>query len=182
MITWERITTRARLADFIDDLIEACKHMLSKTGEHGQTPDVLVSSIIMMVENPLGYIGIALRDGEFCGFLFATVIPCMRPSVAVHAVWGPGVASGLRFDVVKKLQAWAREHGARKITGTITRHWPVLFKSFYEPLGFSVVGVLVESEVPDAERVDDSIERRRLASTADLCTSDATASCGASKA
>ena len=153
-IKYVLVQTHADLAVCLDDLIEASVKMLSKTGSRGQSPEVLIKTMISTVGNPNAFILTAYDiNDRFIGFCYAVAIPAVQPWVDFMAVWtAPGVASRIKHEVFAILKEWAHTRGAKRIYAGITRKHDIFFKFFHEPLGFKKIGIIVEcdTEAPNA--------------------------------
>ena len=137
------VSSQDELRLIFDKLVECCRKMISKTGEHGLTCEILVKQIINSVGSDTCYLLVGMdQKGEIAGFLFALQIDNW---VEVPALWSkPGVARLLRWEAFDLLKQWARSHGTTKILACVTRSPDKFYPFFYEPLGFKKVGYLME--------------------------------------
>lgn len=152
-IKYATIETKLDLTECLDDLIEGVTKMLQKTGEQGQSPEVLLRTMMGTVGTPNAFLLMAYdMEGVFQGFCYAVMVSATKPWVDIMGIWTrPRVASQVKHEVFEILKAWARSRGAVKIFAGITRKHDIFFKFFHEPLGFKKIGIIVAYDLDDKE-------------------------------
>lgn len=151
-IKYALVETQADMARVLDDLINGVTKMLGKTGERGQSPEVLIRTMMSTVGNPNAFLLTAYdMEDVFAGFCYAVAIPAPKPWVDFMGVYTrPGLASRVKYEVFGFLRQWARSRGASRIYAGITRKPEIFFKFFHEPLGFKKIGIIVECDLREA--------------------------------
>jgi hypothetical protein len=149
LLKYYTIETKDDLARCLDDVIDGVTRMLRKTGEGGQSPEVMVRTILSTVGTPYAFLLVAYDiEDRFVGFCYAVLVPSTRPWVDFMGVWTvPGLASQIKQEAFDMLKAWARSHNAKRIYAGITRKHEAFFKFFHEPLGFRKIGIIVEYDL-----------------------------------
>ena len=143
------LNRREDLTKYFDELCEGARLMISKTGGHGQSAEMIIKIMMTMVEKEECFLLVGLDEDEiFKGFAFAIYITGKPGWVDFIGMWSrPGVARGVSFEAFELLRKWAMGHGASKILAGITRSPRVFYRFFHEPLGFKPVGLILEYEL-----------------------------------
>jgi len=143
------LDSKADLGIFIDELVQASKAMIRRTGSHGQTAEGLIAQMLAFIGQDSCFLLVGINDiGVFQGFLFANLIPQTPPLVEVLALWTRGgVGSKVKEEVFEHLVKWGRSMGATRIITTVTRSPQRFYEFFHKPLGFKPVGWLLEVEI-----------------------------------
>lgn len=150
MGSYIRIDDEHKLARYFDGMVDGIKTIFKKGGEHGASPTVLASLVVSLARNKSGYVLVHVDDSDNVeGFLLALAMPNeISPWIEVIALWTrPRVATRLQTEVNAKLDEWARSIGAKRIVSTVTRSPRTFFKWFYQPLGYKVIGYVMEKEL-----------------------------------
>lgn len=141
------VTSREDLWKHFDDVVRLVRHMVKRTGSHGQSTETVLDLMLRYVESPLGYNLLRFNDdtGALEGVLFAVAVQTPREVwVEVVALSAPRVAALNKEEAFDMLATWAKGLGATKILTVLTRSPERFFQFFHEKLGFEKVGTLLE--------------------------------------
>jgi len=142
-----RVEDSTTLSRYMSDISDAIRKTLGKTGSHGTNAEVLMRSIVSRVGSPNTYLLVGENEKGFAGVLFSYYMP-ETAYVEVPVLWArPGMGIKYRQEVFDMLRTWAKERGATAILSCVVRDYEKFVKWFHEPLGFKVIGVLVEAKV-----------------------------------
>lgn len=146
----ETLVSQAEVVERWEELCNAARILIKKTGGHGQTPELLMYQMFTTAGQPTSFILVNLDDNNrLDGLLFAVAITGHgEPWIEVIAMWSkPGVATKVMYGAFDMLASWAKSLGASRILAATTRSPERFFNFFYSKLGFEKVGLIVERRI-----------------------------------
>lgn len=141
------INTQELFLEFYDELIECVGKMFDKHKERISNAELLFKQITLFVDNPLGLVLIHVNNERKVDALtVALAVPCQTPWLEIIALWmEPGTWKIRGVEGYEWVTKWAWENfKVKREYIMVTRFPKSLFKKFYAPLGFKIIGYILE--------------------------------------
>lgn len=149
MTHFQLIDSVEALAPFFDEVCEAARKLVIKTGGHGTSAETMVEIMVKTLHNNTAFLLLFLDENDvFQGFAFSALVIAKPPWVDFIGLWTkPGIASETKFEAFKILKDWALARGCKSILAGITRRPELFFRFFHQPLGFNKIGFILEYDL-----------------------------------